>query len=75
MVRNEVDDVFLMDAVDIVPIPAMAARALETIPQPAVLDLPDNLVVVLAQAQFKLAHCVTVSHAPRRAHPFQLIAN
>src|SRR6266404_5806756 len=60
MVRNEADDVFLMDAVDIVSIPAMAACALETIPQPAVLNPTDNLVVILAQAQFKLAHCVIV---------------
>jgi hypothetical protein len=42
----------------------MPTGALEAVLQPAVFDPAGTFVVILAQAQFKLAHRVTVSHVP-----------
>jgi len=50
MVPNEIEDVLLSDAVDIVAIPVVPVCPLQAVLQPAVLDPPSNLVVVLPQA-------------------------
>ncbi len=73
MVPNEVEDVLFTDAMDIAAIPIVPLCALQAVLQPAVLDPPGNLVVVLAQAQFKLPHRVAVSNAPGGAQSLQLV--
>ena len=64
MVSDEVENILLADAVDVVPVPIMPTRALEVILKPAVLYLADDLVVILAQAHLQVPHGVAVSHSP-----------
>jgi len=73
MVPNEAEDVLFTDAMDIVAIPIVPVRTLKAVMQPTVVDPPGNLVVVLAQAQFKLPHRVAVSNASGGAQSLQLV--
>lgn len=73
MVADEVEDVLFTDETDIVAIPLVPACAPQAILQPAVLDPPGNLVVVLPEAQFKLPHRVAVSNASGGAESLQLV--
>ena len=60
----------LIDAVDIVPIAVVLARALEPIAEPVVRNPLLNLAVIFAQAYFKVVDGVTLVDAPRMAESF-----
>src|SRR6266700_114016 len=62
MASNEGEDIFFADAMDVVAIPIMSPSTLQTVVQPAVLDPLANLVVILPETQFKIAHRIAVSH-------------
>src|SRR5260370_14554939 len=58
---------------DVVAISIVAPCALQSVPQPAVLVPLGNLVVILPETQFKIAHRIAVSHASGSPYAFQLV--
>jgi hypothetical protein len=60
---DEVQNVLLTNAVNVVPIPTVASCSLKAVLKPTVRDPPRNLVVVFPQAQLQFAHRVTVPNA------------
>ncbi len=73
VVSEEVENVLLADAVDVLAIPVMPACALKAVLLPAVLDPPSNLVVIFTQAQLQIPHRVAVSDSPRGPHVLALV--
>lgn len=63
MGSDEAEDVVFADSVNVVAIPIVPLCTLTAVVQPAVLYPPGNLVVVLTQAEFKISHCVAISHS------------
>ncbi len=62
---NEVQDLLVAEPVSIVAISASMICALNSVPEPAVLNPSTNFLVVFPEGKFKVADCVAFANSPR----------
>lgn len=67
---GEIQNVLLADAVNVIAIAMGPARPLKTIGKPILRNPLLKFLMVLPQAQFKVADCVAFRHTPRMAPSF-----
>jgi len=58
MLPDEIQDILFAESLSAVAVAVLLARAFQSIMEPVALNPPLNLVVIFAEAKFKITDCV-----------------